>query len=330
MGTLSIHFTSEDVARTRVARRPDPLWEIVCSLHRLQTRRGYAAYEGWHRQVRLDLSQHNMTGLLRSTLLPISPLGRYFPDFLTPGDVSSLDQGIDTIQHTDAARVTEEIRMIPDPAGADIWLDDLASGRPQAMHALGDGMRRYFEVAVAPYWTEISGAVADDRALRGTLMLDHGAGHLLDDLGPRCEWNAPVLQIHGYPMDRDMHLDGRGLLLVPSYFCWQDPIALANPELPPMLVYPAHRQRPAATVGTPDGSRRLGPLIGTTRLEVLRAVTVAATTGEISRRVGISPATASHHATVLREAGLITSRRHANLVLHQITEIGRALLEEPV
>ncbi len=45
MGTLSIHFTAEDVARTRLARRPDPLWEIVCSLHRLQTKRGYAAYE---------------------------------------------------------------------------------------------------------------------------------------------------------------------------------------------------------------------------------------------------------------------------------------------
>jgi DNA-binding transcriptional ArsR family regulator len=327
MGTLSIHFTAEDVARTRISRRPDPLWEIVCSLHRLQTKRGYTAYEGWHRQARQDLGRAGLNDLLRSTLLPISPLGRYFPDFLTPGDITGLDQGIDAVQHTEAVRVKEEIRLIPDPAGADVFLDDLAAGRTAAMHSLGDGLRKYFEVAVAPYWTEISGVVADDRALRGTMMLDHGAGHLLDDLGPRCEWKAPVLSIHGYPMDRDMHLGGRGLLLVPSYFCWQDPIALANPELPPMLVYPALRQRPAAAVGAPDGGRRLGPLIGGTRLAVLLAVVDAATTGEIARRVGISPATASHHATVLREAGLITSQRHANLVLHQITAIGRALLE---
>ncbi|WP_410660056.1 ArsR/SmtB family transcription factor [Amycolatopsis sp. lyj-112] len=34
-----------------------------------------------------------------------------------------------------------------------------------------------------------------------------------------------------YPLDRDLHLRGRGLRLVPSYFCWDTPVALADDEL---------------------------------------------------------------------------------------------------
>jgi DNA-binding transcriptional ArsR family regulator len=72
----------------------------------------------------------------------------------------------------------------------------------------------------------------------------------------------------------------------------------------------------------------LGPLIGTTRLEVLLATTHGVTTGELARRVGISPATASHHATVLREAGLVDSQRQGNQVVHRLSPTGAELLDD--
>lgn len=50
------------------------------------------------------------------------------------------------------------------------------------------------------------------------------------------------------------------------------------------------------------------------------------TTGELARRLDISPAGASQHATVLRRAGLVLSTRRRNLVLHTLTPLGRALL----
>ncbi|CAM5243118.1 hypothetical protein SMICM304S_07027 [Streptomyces microflavus] len=37
---LRIHFTDADLARTRIATAPDPVWEIAVSLHRLQSRKG--------------------------------------------------------------------------------------------------------------------------------------------------------------------------------------------------------------------------------------------------------------------------------------------------
>ena len=34
-GTLRLHFTAEDLLRTRVLTEPDPLWELVLSVHHL-------------------------------------------------------------------------------------------------------------------------------------------------------------------------------------------------------------------------------------------------------------------------------------------------------
>lgn len=325
MGTLLIHFTAEDMARTRLVTRPDPLWELISSLHRLQTRRGYPAYEGWHLRVRRDIARSGLAGVIRSRLLSVVPLGGYFPDFLTPGPVVDLDQGIDLVLGAEPARMRQELGRLASPPGTAAWLDDLAAGRSDALCELGDAMRRYFRIAIAPYWTDVSGSVSSERALRGATVLDHGVGRILDDLGSRAQWEPPVLAIDGYPRDGNLHLGGRGLTLIPSYFCWRDPITLANPDLPPTLVYPAHRQRS----GHPSPrSRKLGPLIGTTRLEVLLATTHGVTTGELARRVGISPATASHHATVLREAGLVDSQRQGNQVVHRLSPTGAELLDD--
>ncbi|MFE2929792.1 hypothetical protein [Streptomyces sp. NPDC059278] len=44
---LRIHFTGRDLENVRLARRPDPLWEIVCSLCRLQNPEGALAFDPW-------------------------------------------------------------------------------------------------------------------------------------------------------------------------------------------------------------------------------------------------------------------------------------------
>jgi DNA-binding transcriptional ArsR family regulator len=60
---------------------------------------------------------------------------------------------------------------------------------------------------------------------------------------------------------------------------------------------------------------------------VLQATASGANTGQLAKRIGISPATASHHATILRKAGLIRSQRQANEMLHEVTPLGAALLD---
>jgi DNA-binding transcriptional ArsR family regulator len=123
---------------------------------------------------------------------------------------------------------------------------------------------------------------------------------------------------------RDLRLGGRGLRLVPSYFCWRSPVSLVDEEMPPVLIYPLQRSRPAAPARPADAS--LAALLGRTRAAALRSLALAATTSELARFLGVSPATATHHTTVLRDAGLITSLRSQNTVLHTLTPLGAAML----
>ncbi|WP_322656373.1 helix-turn-helix domain-containing protein [Streptomyces justiciae] len=58
----------------------------------------------------------------------------------------------------------------------------------------------------------------------------------------------------------------------------------------------------------------------------MRAAATGATTTEAARHAGVTPTTASHHTTLLRDAGLITSHRYANTVVHTLTPLGAALL----
>ncbi|MEV0736699.1 winged helix-turn-helix domain-containing protein [Streptomyces sp. NPDC050549] len=70
----------------------------------------------------------------------------------------------------------------------------------------------------------------------------------------------------------------------------------------------------------------LGALLGSTRARVLRCVADGLTTGELAQVVGISQSAASRHASVLRDAGLTTSRQIGPTVLHTLTPLGAALL----
>jgi DNA-binding transcriptional ArsR family regulator len=74
--------------------------------------------------------------------------------------------------------------------------------------------------------------------------------------------------------------------------------------------------------------KALGALMGRTRAAILGALTESSTTTQLGRRLGISAAAASQHTTVLREVGLITSRRKLNTVQHSLTSLGSALLND--
>jgi DNA-binding transcriptional ArsR family regulator len=147
---------------------------------------------------------------------------------------------------------------------------------------------------------------------------------MLASFQPLMRWRSPVLEV-GYPTDRDLHLGGRGLRLVPSFFCSGRPVSLLDPELPPVVVYPiAHDPWHPMAAGT--GPRSLSVLLGATRAAVLEAVGDGCTTTELSRRARVSAASASQHASVLRGAGLISTSRTGGSVLHTLTPLGTALL----
>lgn len=80
------------------------------------------------------------------------------------------------------------------------------------------------------------------------------------------------------------------------------------------------RTRVATTIGV------AAETFDTVKLLKDRDATLAFRRRQVSVR-GRLPATASHHAAVLRNARLITTRREGRAVLHTITSLGLALLE---
>ncbi|MFF3096603.1 ArsR/SmtB family transcription factor [Streptomyces cyaneofuscatus] len=358
---LRIHFTAQDLEYVRIARSSDPLWEIVCSVCRLQTDEGRLAFGPWRRAVAPLLrgggggggregggERAGGSGAGRAVavaLRSLMPCGPYIPDFLTPavdGGIADLRQGVDRVLATPRSRLRREFTLLAESgAGAFVGpgarpgaraarlrpfaAERLARGDAEALRALGGLLTAYDAKFVAPYRPWIDAAVASDVAWRSRELAAGGTRALLETFRPMARWSPPVLEVT-YPVDRDLHLAGRGLLLVPSYFCWRKPITLFDGDLPPVLVYPVEKpvQLPAASGAS------LARLLGPTRAALLYEVAArgCATTSELALAVGCSLPNTCQQLAILREAGLAACRKEGRCVLHHPTPLGRQLLEE--
>jgi DNA-binding transcriptional ArsR family regulator len=321
---LTIAFNADDIARTRIAAAPDPLWELVLSLHMLRGQRGDLLFRQWRRSTATALRGAGLGARMR-LLNALTPTYGYFPDFLNPAAaLCGMEHGLDAIRSTPRSVLRQDLQRLSVRARA-AGLGPLARGDVAELVALTRTMRAYHDRAIAPHRETIAAAIEYDRALRMHAMLNGGVEGLLASMRGMLSWSAGDLRVAGHP-DQGIQLGGRGLVLIPSYFLLHHPVTLFDDALPPVLVYPIERV-PTDTFGVGHDSRRsLAALIGHTRAAVLEAATMNCTTSELARRVGVSAASASQHAAVLRDAGLITSHRDRNRMLHRVTRLGLAML----
>ena len=254
--------------------------------------------------------------------------GPYFPDFLTPASGTfTLDEGIETVLSTPRRQLAAQLARLGRSRHLPRWVEPLSNGEPAMMWRLGAALRVYHDDVLGQFMVRMRAALDAHRAVQTRRLLHGGLGDMLSHLGPTMRWRAPFLEVD-YPEHRDLLLDGRGLLLVPSFFCYQRPVSLADPELSPVLVYPIEHKPDWLRPGpTPERSpqARLAALLGSTRAAILETTTQGCTTTELAQRAGVSLATASHHASTLREAALITSTRQGNEMIHIITPLGAEL-----
>ncbi|MFF2044586.1 ArsR/SmtB family transcription factor [Kitasatospora sp. NPDC058170] len=302
---LRIHFTAADLARTRLRTTMGPLVETAFACGLLG--RGVSApYARWRKQVGEQLPRRPTPPPPHGTAYEVESLLR---QALRLGEGGAGDIG-------------------PGDAGTD---GSRADGGRAASEA-ADGLLEAWRVAVAPYWDHLLGYLEAECEARGRIVMAGGVEQLLTTLHPRTAWRPPVLEIPGGP-EQDVLLAGRGLVLTPSVFLNHRPgqlIDAREPDGQVVLVFaaPPHALGGAGLWQEPDGSAQsLGALVGQTRAAALRALRATCTTSQLADRLGISAAGASQHAAVLRQTGLITTRRVRNTVLHSVTPLGRALLD---
>jgi DNA-binding transcriptional ArsR family regulator len=313
---LRIHFSTEDLGRIRVAESPDPLWEVVLSLHQWQHRRPDPDLAGWQRHAHRVVRSSDQFAVI-TRLLALVPSHGYTPDFLTPTGCATLEEGLDAILRTPGRRVRGDLDALAEGVRPPLWVRDLAEGGSRQLAVVVAALRRYHDLVVGPRLADVGSPVAADD-VRTRAVARHEADAVLARLAPGVQWREPVLQAP-YPRDQDLYLRGRGLLLVPSHFCRRTPVTLADPDLEPVLVFPT------LTVDR-EPSPDLVALLGRTRAGVVQALATPRSTSEIGRVLNVSVASASEHATTLRNAGLVSSTRRGNVVLHVLTSKGYALL----
>lgn len=293
----SIHFTSRDIARTRIMVEPLHSAEALLALDLYHDNsHADSAFALWRRQIQ----RRSRSGRLSALSRPRGPVA-------------------------DLWRLTCR-RPAPEPPAA-----RAANGTPSEVEELRQVIAEFSAIALAPYRRRIAERLRVDRETRARILLSGGVEELLTSLHPSIRWSAPVLTVPCGD-ERRVDLAGRGLWLAPSLFLRDRPgiLIVSCGDDAPILVYPAS--------GDPDSvetlwqsedrhPRALSALVGQTRAAALRALRASCSTTELGQRLGVSSAAASQHTTVLRDAGLITTRRRYNAVVHSLTPLGAALLD---
>jgi DNA-binding transcriptional ArsR family regulator len=324
---LRIYFARDDFARTRLAGGPDPLWELGLSLQMLRPQRGDLAFTIWRRKARAAIDNARL-GAVTELLLALTPNVGYFPDFLNPIEAAhGLDAGLEAIRGTPIPALDHDIGRLATTRRLPATARQLAAGNPQVLRKMTAAMRVCYDLTVAPYRRQVATAVARDRRRRLDAFARGGVEGLLTSLRPMMSWSPDELSVPSH-RDQELHLGGRGLLLIPSYFCVSGPLTMFKASLPPVLVYPVERGPEDLPHPADTPAAALDALMGLTRAAVLEALhTGEMTTTELARTVGISAASASEHAKILRNAGLLISRRDRNRMLHHLSGLGLAFLE---
>jgi DNA-binding transcriptional ArsR family regulator len=296
-------------------------------LHLFRSRRPCAhAFGPWRKTV-----GGRMSAQMRP-LAALAPVDTQGGDLWTlTGEAATNEAGIVALLAMRPEHVRTELELFARNSNLPEWAWTLADRDGHGRRELADAALASYRALLQPHWTKVQGHLHAERSARARVFLDRGIEGVLATLHPKIRWNTPVLEVL-MCAETEVLLGGRGLWLVPSLFIGDRLVLLTDPrspDAPIRLVYPATQDALAFSRMWSNGRSQtdaLSALLGHNRAAVLLRIADGCTTSELAQRAGISLASASQHATVLREAGLITTRRDGGAVLHTLTSLGASLL----
>jgi DNA-binding transcriptional ArsR family regulator len=337
-----IEFTADDLARTRVGICYGPYAEAMFSLGVVTGEPGRGVlFAGWRDQLVRPAAG-------RAAGVTAGPLGQLIGGnpprldlFTLIGRVGSVSEGRQALLGVDRRHLRAEIEAAPSCRASQRrdgtpkipgWACHLAAD-PAVRSRFADLMDAYTGNALGSVWTHIWAYLATETAASARLLAHGGVEQLLNNAHPGMRWRSGALEIDHREGAGHLRLNGRGLVLVPSVFCRRITvyIGLADPDRPAVMFYPALRDLTDAyrlwSRTAPESTREaLAALLGATRASALEAIGHGCTTSGLADQLGVSPPTASYHIAVLRDAGLVITRRHGHTVLHTASLLGTALL----
>ncbi|MGE7436079.1 MULTISPECIES: ArsR/SmtB family transcription factor [Kitasatospora] len=304
-----------------------PMWEVGPSFRLLSSGVVHPVHRVWTGQVRPRVTA---AGLDRGWLAELVPPSGYVPDFLNPtppGPAPTLAAELDGILAADTERVRHDLDRLRREQGGLGPRSRALYAKPQTRLAkVAEEIRTYWEVALAPYWARIQAVLDADVSHRARQIAERGAAHLLNDLHASMRWDDDTLRLLRRSKALSRQTAGQGLLLIPSVFTGPVPFTRVTPPDPPQLAYPARGIGSLWEERTATGTAALAAVLGRSRTLLLTELGNPASTTELARRSGLSPAGVSQNLTALRDAGLVSAHRAGRSVIYARTLVAESLL----
>lgn len=297
-----------------------PLWETISAVRVIIYPAAHALHLPWLRALAGQGKRPDL-GILRHLLPPVG----YAPDFLCPpptGPLPDVDHELGQLRQVPPEVFVAELKRLASGTRMPAHLQDLSDDPVAGLAKVAAAVESCWNQLLSADWPRLQDLLDADITYRARRITAGGMQALFADLHPHVTWD------HGVNVaattNRQISLDGRGLLLIPSVFAWPEPTVQLDPPWQPTLIYPTRGighlwQRPTTQPGA------LTQLLGRRRSAILTELAEPATTSALARRLGISASTASGHLKTLQRGGLLTAHRTGHQVHYQRTELGHTL-----
>lgn len=337
----------------RVAVVPSPLAELGMALHALAEPGHHPGLQGWATGVTARLDPHLADRMCEADFLWRTTFSDLFLPFAgVPGrttlpgatiaeDLDLLDKLTDE-QFVDAALeftcatpyCSHGPSALSDAALHRRALELAASRGPRqvrfAERLLADPPRirawlRQFvedceEAFFADTWSRLRHQLAADARHKTDLLRRKGLAEALTAVSPAVTLDEAETRITIDKLGTGHSATAEGgLLLVPTSLGWPHLSVLHRYDWQPVLHYPVGSPELASPPSVEELALRMTALSHPVRMRLCRHLARSAyTTSELAQVHGMTAPEISRHLSVLKKAGLLTTRRRGRYVLHQL------------
>lgn len=280
---------------------------------------------GWLRAVRDRLPRESF----RLLAVVVGDDG-YLPDFFTTAPAWDMtpETELSALRSAplDPLRVDLGKMVIRSTGARRRALRDMQQQPERARAMIADAWSEMWDAALAPVWPQLDRLLRADIAVRSRVIATSGIREMAGGLHPKVTWGDGAVRVSLRRHSEVVDCHGSGLVLVPSVMSTWGCMVLTEPPAQPTLFYPARGVTAGWSRDAAEISGALGALVGPARAGILLGAGTSRTTSQVAQDAGIAVSTASHHLTVLRDAGLISSERDGARMLHLRTPLGEAMV----
>jgi hypothetical protein len=192
---ITILLSTEDLTKVRLV--PSPLWETVTSFGVLLHHGRDSVHASWATRTRRTLPGTDLSALIAAMCV-----ADRCPDFLTPppdASVATFGEELELLRATPAEVVHENVEAFVRVEKEQFYtlasekerlLEIYLSDPEGSLERLADALRRYHDLALAPYWPWIQEHLEGDAIRRGQALALGGVEALLSGLHPKARYEG--------------------------------------------------------------------------------------------------------------------------------------------